>query len=94
MQHRDIGRIDTHLVGHDHRPAGVMTLPVRGRAGDDLDLPGWKEAHNSVLPATGPIVEPTQGPAGRQTTDLDIGADSNAEVFGFATIATALLHRA
>ena len=82
MQDLDVVGIDAELVGNDHRPRRLVALPVRGRAGDDLDLAGWQEADDGVLPPTGAVVQTGERPARGQATDLDVGAQSDAELLG------------
>ena len=77
---RDVIHRDAGLIGGDHRPRGVVALPVRRRAGVDegravvlhLDLGGL--AH--VADAAG---------------DLDVHADADAEQLGVARLAAACL---
>ena len=45
VQDADVLERHTEPVGGDLRPRGLVTLPVGGRAGDDLDLAGGQHPH-------------------------------------------------
>ena len=62
VQHLDVVGLDAELVGHDHRPRGLVALAVGRGAGDDLHLAGGQHAHRGRLPAAGAVVERRQHP--------------------------------
>ena len=51
VQHLDVLERHAELVGHDLAPRRLVPLPVRGRAGDDLDLARGQHPDRRVLPA-------------------------------------------
>ena len=68
-----------------------MALTVGCRSADHFDLAGRQEPDDRVLPSAGTVVESAQRPTGSETADLDVGAQTDTELFGLANVTTPLL---
>jgi hypothetical protein len=82
----DVLERNTELIGHDLAERGLMPLPVRAGADDDLDLAGCQHAHRRVLPTTGAEVQRPQHAGGSQPAHLGEGRDAQAELYRILAI--------
>ena len=80
----DVLRRHAELVGHDHRPRGLVALAVGRCAGDDLDLVGRQHPHGGRLPAAGPVVEGGEDARRREAAHLEVAREADAQPLGRA----------
>ena len=91
VQHLDVLERDAELVGDELAPRRLVALPVRGRAGDDLDLAGGQHPDGGVLPAAGAVGQRAEHPGRRQPAHLGEGGEADAQLDRVVRLAAAAL---
>ena len=76
----DVLERDAERVGGDLAPRGHVALPVRGGAGDHLDLAGRQHPDAGRLPAAGAVGQRAEHPGRRQAAHLGVRRDADAEL--------------
>ena len=80
VQHPDVLERHAELVGDDLAPRRLVSLAVRARSGDDLDLAGGQHPDRGLLPAAGAVGQRAEHPGRGQAAHLGEGGDADAEL--------------